>query len=124
MQAQLSSIQAQLDLMQVKLDKLLDWKSDKQKETKQRRQQYAEARERRDRGKVSLPTFHVLKARDNRLASRIPGWAAVGMKFGAADNPEGFLAWLCYQWNSTSLILVMCLQDPATFLQKKLQPKY
>ena len=49
---------------------------------------------------MSLPTTHVLLSRDGRISDRIPNWAAVGMKFGRANNPDGFLRWICYQWNS------------------------
>ena len=95
----MQAMQVQLDRMEAKLDKLLDWKSDKQKKATERRDQRKEAKQRREDGKVSLPTSHVLKTRDSRISDRVPQWAAVGMKFGLADNPEGFLRWICYQWN-------------------------
>ena len=110
MQDQLHRMEAALVRVETMLHTLMNASSEKLRAAKLRRKQYTEARERRDRGKVSLPTFHVLKARDNRLASRIPGWAAVGMKFGAADNPEGFLSWFCYQWNCACY-----LKKPITF---------
>ena len=103
-------MQAQLDRMEAKLDKLLSWRSEKKKEAVQRREQYKQAKERREKGKVSLPTTHVLLSRDRRISERIPNWASVGMKFGRADNPEGFLRWLCYQWNSCCY-----LKKPITF---------
>lgn len=110
MQDQLHRMEAALVRVETMLHTLMNASTKKQRAAKQRRKQYSEAKQRRERGKVSLPTFHVLKVRDNRLTPRIQGWADAGMKFGAADNPEGFLAWFCYQWNNTCY-----LKKPITF---------
>ena len=108
-------MQAQLDRMEAKLDKLLTFKSEKKKEAAQRKNQYKEAKERREKGKVSLPTTHVLLSRDRRISERIPNWASVGMKFGRADNPEGFLRWLC------SVELVLLPQEADHLFRRVLQ---
>ena len=110
MQDQMHRMEAALTRVETMLHTLMNASSEKQRAAEQRRKQYAEAKERRERGKVSLPNMHVLNNRDGRISDRIPNWAAVGMKFGRADNPDGFLRWICYQWNSCCY-----LKKPITF---------
>ena len=87
------------DLCSLISDVLRSFKKKKSAATKQR-EIYAAAKDLRDKGKVPLPTSHVLCKRDERLSERIEPWARVGMKFGALDKPEEFFTWLCYQWNN------------------------
>ena len=75
-----------------------------------RRQQYREAKRRREEGLVSLPEKHVLKFRDMRLKPKVQGWAATGMRFGRADKPGQFFTWFVHQWNNCSY-----LKKPITF---------
>ena len=75
-----------------------------------RRQQYREAKRRREEGLVSLPEKHVLKFRDMRLKPKVQGWAEVGMRFGRADKPGQFFTWFVHQWNNCSY-----LKKPITF---------
>ena len=103
----MQDIARKVDRMQVQLDELCSkisallaiYKKKKSAATKQR-EIYSRAKKLRERGLVPLPTTHVLTKRDCRLSERIAGWARVGMKFGALDKPEDFLAWLCYTWNN------------------------
>ena len=99
-----------LDRIEGKLDELLQEQRQKKSDSATRRQQYREAREMRERGKIRLPDFHVLKKRDGRIAGLVQAWAEKGMVFGAADDPEGFAAWIVYQWNSCTY-----LKKPITF---------
>ena len=75
-----------------------------------RRENYREAKKRREEGRVSLPERSVLKFRDARLRPRVRGWAEVGMRFGRADKPEGFYTWLVHAWNNCCYI-----KKPITF---------
>ena len=62
-----------------------------------RRQQYREAKRRREKGLVSLPEEHVLKFRDVRLKPKVHAWAEAGMRFGRKDQPEQFFTWFVHQ---------------------------
>ena len=75
-----------------------------------RRQQYREAKRRREKGLVSLPEQHVLKFRDVRLKPKVHDWAQVGMRFGRADQPAQFLTWFVHSWNNCTY-----LKKPITF---------
>ena len=75
-----------------------------------RRQQYREAKRRREKGLVSLPEQHVLKFRDVRLKPKVHDWAQVGMRFGRADQPAQFLTWFVHAWNNCTY-----LKKPITF---------
>ena len=75
-----------------------------------RRQQYRQAKRRREQGLVSLPEQHVLKFRDPRLKPKVHAWAEAGMRFGRQDKPEQFFTWFVHQWNNCSY-----LKKPITF---------
>ena len=113
MQDQMHRMEAALTRVETMLHTLMNASSEKQRATEQRRKQYAQAKEMRERGKVSLPTFHVLNVRDKRIACKFQEWAAVGMNFGRADKPEAFLRWVCYQGNSCCY-----LKKPITFMSQ------
>jgi hypothetical protein len=74
-----------------------------------RRQYYRKQRAARERGKLALPDVHVLTRRDRRIERFVPAWADAALKFGAANDPEGFLSWLTYEWNNCYL------KKPITF---------
>ena len=75
-----------------------------------RRKQYRSAKAAAEAGLVTLPPAHVLMFRDKRLQPKARGWAEVGMRFGARDQPEQFYTWLVHQWNNCSY-----LKKPITF---------
>ena len=75
-----------------------------------RRKQYREAAKRKQEGLVPLPEKHILKFRDKRLKPRFAAWAQMGMRFGAANQPEQFFTWLVHAWNNCSY-----LRKPVTF---------
>ena len=75
-----------------------------------RRQQYRQAKRRREQGLVSLPEQHALKFRDPRLKPKVHAWAEAGMRFGRQDKPEQFFTWFVHQWNNCSY-----LKKPITF---------
>ena len=91
------------------------WRSTLQTATKKeqnalRRKQYKDAKTREEEGRLPLPPRDVLKFRDKRIQPRVLGWASVGMRFGRADQPEKFYAWLIHQWNNCTY-----LKKPITF---------
>ena len=100
MQDQMHRMEASLTRVESMLHTLMNASSEKQRAAEQRRLQYVAAKEMRERGKVSLPTFHVIDVRDQRIQCKVQEWALAGMRFGRADKPELFLEWICYQWNS------------------------
>ena len=102
----METIQEWLQRIDEKLDRLVT----SQQQNADRRRQYRLDTEERQRGKVPLPSHHLLKFRDARLRDKIPGWAEAGMRFGAADKPEDFLLWFVYQWNNTCY-----LKKPITY---------
>ena len=103
-------MQTSLDRIEGKLDELLNDQRTKRTAAAVRRQQYRESREMREKGKIRLPDFHILKRRDGRIAGYVQPWAEKGMVYGAANDPEGFVAWVVYQWNSCTY-----LKKPITF---------
>ena len=100
MQEQMHRMEAALARVETMLLTMQKENSEKKQASAARRLQYKEAKEMREKGKISLPTFHVLNRRDGRLASKIPELAATAMKFGICDQPAEFLTWIVYQWNS------------------------
>ena len=89
MQDQMHRMEAALVRIETMLHTLMNANSEKAKSVaaaKVRQDRYAETKRLREKGKVSLPDFHVLKRRDRRLSSKIPEWARVGLQFGAADK--------------------------------------
>ena len=104
MQDQLHRMEAALVRVETMLHTLMKTNSEKAEAAvvaKGRRSRYAETKKLREKGRLSLPDFHVLKRRDRRLTGKFAEWARVGLQYGAADMPERFLTWLCYQWNAT-----------------------
>jgi hypothetical protein len=75
-----------------------------------RRKQYNEAKKMEQAGMVTLPPRHVLDFRDRRLQPKLRDWAEIGMRFGRADKPEHFYAWLVHQWNNCTYF-----KKPITF---------
>ena len=97
--------------LEAKVDRLLHDVDERKRSAAQRKRQYKEARERREHGKIALPAHnHVLKRRDPRIEAKLPEFVDAGYRFAAADDPEGFAAWLVYQWNSCTY-----LKKPITF---------
>ena len=82
----------------------------RQRKNAQRRRQFREAKKSREEGLLPLPPKHMIRFRDRRLAPKVPGWAAQGMRFGRADQPEQFYTWLVHQWNNC-----IYLKKPITF---------
>ena len=99
-----------LDKLEDMVQKLVCNTMSKGEKNAVRRQFYRQQKEARQKGRIALPEAHVLKDRDNRLLQFVPQWAEAGKKFGAANQPEKFLAWLVYQWNSCTF-----LKKPITF---------
>ena len=100
-----------LQRIEAKVDSLLAVDVSRRAATAKRRQHYKEAKDMRERGKIPLPTFHILLKRDGRIADKALPWARVGMRFGkSAATADGFLQWLVHQWNSCTY-----LKKPITF---------
>ena len=99
-----------LKRLEEKIDLLLSSQREAQAAKESRRRHYQEAKAMREAGKIRLPEFHVLNKRDGRLESKRQFWAETGMRFGNANDPAGFVAWLVYQWNSCTY-----LKKPITF---------
>ena len=100
-----------LQRIEAKVDSLLAVDVSRRAATAKRRQHYKEAKDMRERGKIPLPTFHILLKRDGRIADKALPWARVGMRFGkSAATADGFLQWLVHQWNNCSY-----LKKPITF---------
>ena len=99
-----------LDKLEDMVQKLVCNTMSKGEKNAVRRQFYRQQKEARQKGRIALPEAHVLKDRDNRLLQFVPQWAEAGKKFGVANQPEKFLAWLVYQWNSCTF-----LKKPITF---------
>ena len=76
----------------------------RQRKNALRRRQFREAKKLREEGLLPLPPKHMIRFRDRRLAPRVPGWAAQGMRFGRADQPEQFYTWLVHQWNNCTYL--------------------
>ena len=100
----MEEIAAVLKRLEEKVDRLLSVDADRRVAKAARRRHYQEAKAMREAGKIRLPDFHVLCKRDGRLESKRLSWAAMGMRFGAANDPAGFAAWLVYQWNSCAYL--------------------
>ena len=90
-------------------------KVDEKKRNTLRREQYREARRRREEGLLALPDRPVLLFRNGLLAPRLAQWVQTGMRFAAADQPGPFVTWLVHQWNSH-------LPKKADHLQRVLLP--
>jgi hypothetical protein len=106
----MEEIRETLRRLEEKVDRLLSVDSERRDAKARRRQHYQEAKAMREKGRIRLPEFHVLCKRDGRLESKRPAWVSEGMRFGAANDPAGFVAWLVYQWNSCTY-----LKKPVTF---------
>ena len=97
-------------------DRLDTWETslrslDKKKENKLRREQYREAKRRREEGLLALPKTPVLRSRDGKAAPLSARWAQAGVRFAKANaDPEVFVTWLVHQWNSCTY-----LKKPITF---------
>ena len=72
MQDQLHRMEAALVRVETMLHTLMNVSTEKEKAAKQRRNQYAEAKERREKGKVALPGHHIFKKRDPRWLQKVP----------------------------------------------------
>ena len=83
---------------------------DTKKKNALRRQFYREKKQREQRGRLALPSKHILRALDMRVNPHYEQWASVGLRFAAQNNAAGFIAWLMYQWNNT-----VYLKKPITF---------
>ena len=103
---QLQEMQASLERIEIAVGAL----QDKQRKNALRRKQFREAKKLREEGLLPLPPKHMIRFRDRRLAPLVPGWAAQGMRFGRADQPEQFYTWLVHQWNNCTY-----LKKPITF---------
>lgn len=100
MQDQLHRMEARQIRIETMLLSMRSAKTKKQDVSAARRAQYAKERAARNQGKVCLPDHCVLRRRDSRLASKTREWALAGIRFGTADDPEGFMRWFCFQWNN------------------------
>jgi hypothetical protein len=103
-------MQEQLDRIEAKLDALLQKSSVKKQTAAVRKKQYREKRMIRERGKIPLPDFGVLKRRDPRLRHKHPEWARRALEFGARNDLGGFLRWLVWDYNCNCY-----LKKPITF---------
>jgi hypothetical protein len=85
-------------------------KKDQKRQNTLRRQQYREVKRRAQEGLYALPERSMLSFRDKQIKPNIHDWAQTGMRFGRADQPEQFIAWLVHQWNNCTYI-----KKPITF---------
>ena len=97
------------------LDKLGTWEGamnslSRKEQNAVRRAQYRQDKQRREEGLIPLPPECILKFRDKRLKQKYCEWAAVGMRFAAANKPLDFITWLVHQWNNCTY-----LKKPITF---------
>jgi len=96
MQDQMHRVEAALTRVETMVRSTVQAKTVKEKQ----RLKYNSEKALRERGKLKLPSFHILERRDARLSGKTAGWAEVGMRFGALDQPEQFLTWVVYKWNA------------------------
>ena len=97
----LCSLEAKIDKLDEKFNMLLTQGDTKKKKNAMRRQLYREQKAQRNEGKIPLPPHHVfgsLGRRDKRL--KLSKFVEMGVLFGKADDPLGFLRWMVYHWNS------------------------
>lgn len=84
-----------------------------------RRLAYSKKREHEQKGRLPLPSRHVLDFPDRRIRVHFSRWAAAGLRFGAAAADAGlpgsraardFCTWLTHEWNTRTY-----LKKPITF---------
>ena len=108
--AKLGELCERMKTLEGTVQKLVSQTMTKEERNALRRQYYRQRREAELKDRLILPDSHILHYRDNRLEPFAAKWAAVGMKFGAADRPQAFLTWLTHEWNSCTY-----LKKPITF---------
>ena len=106
----LEEIKAQLQTLEAKLDVLLGEAAKRRKRAEDRRRQLHDVKRQAEDGKVPLPPFHIMQKRDPRMKEHLETLVHGAMQFAANDDPEGFVAWLVYYWNSC-----VYLKKPITF---------
>ena len=104
------AIEKRLQRMEEKLDRVLLEFCGRKKAAETRRKQYLEEKERRENGKVALPGHHIFKKRDARWVQNVPALVKAARQFADANDPEGFAAYVTWQWNSGTY-----LKKPITF---------
>ena len=104
------TIETRLQRIEGKLDQVVKEFGGRKNAAQKRREQYREAKQRRERGKVALPRHHILEARDARWVRRVPQLLEAALPFVEANDPEGFAAYVAWEWNSATYI-----KKPITF---------
>ncbi len=92
------------------VEKLITQTMTKEERNSLRRQYYRQQKEAELKDRLILPEAHILTCRDDRLQRFVKRWAAIGMEFGARDDPAGFVTWFVHQWNCCTY-----LKKPITF---------
>ena len=104
------TIETRLQRIEGKLDQVVKEFGGRKNAAQKRREQYREAKQRREKGKVALPRHHILEARDARWVRRVPQLLEAALPFVEANDPEGFAAYVAWEWNSATYI-----KKPITF---------
>ena len=103
-------IESRLQTIEEKFDRFLKTSTQRKTASETRRTRYQKAKQRRDKGKVELPEHHIFKKRDPRWLQKLPQLVTAALQFVEADDPEGFAAYVTWQWNSATY-----LKKPITF---------
>ena len=99
-----------LEEIDIKLGRLLKESDDKKTAAQERRRLYREAKKTGDEGLVKLPPHHILKRRNACHLNRITQYIKAGLQFADANDPEGFVSYVVWQWNSATY-----LKKPITY---------